>query len=91
MLLDLDIPDDYMQNDVVPAFVRFRVANNDLGKSTTYRQCQTRNFQEEQMRKTAKEDLLFPRNGVICKLKLVDLNHVCNLFSLGNEKDLQKH
>ena len=38
-----------------------------------------------------KKDLLSARNGLMCKLKSIDFNHVCNLFLLENNKTLQKH
>ena len=95
LLLDLDFLDNYIRN-VVPKFVQFRVANKDLRISSTYRQCQTRRLKHEipnkrRCARLLKKDLLYARNDLICKLKWIDFNHVCNSFLLGNDKALRKH
>ena len=96
VFLDLDFLDSCLRNDVAPKFVQFQVANKDLHNLSTYRQCQTKLFKQEISYKKRcawllKKDFLSARNDLMCKLKWIDFNHVCNLFLLGNDKALQKH
>ena len=95
VLLDLDFLDNCIRNNVAPKFVQFRVANKDLRNSSTYRQCQTKLLKQEISNKKRharllKKNLLSARNDLMCKLRWIDFNHVCNLFLLGNDKALQK-
>ena len=96
VLLDLDFLDNCIRNNVVLKFVQFRVANKILRNSPTFRQCQTELLKQEISNKKrsarlSKKDLQSARNNLMCKLKWIDFNHVCNLFLLPNDKTLQKH
>ena len=96
VLLDLDFLDNCIRNNVVTKLVQFRVANKDLRNSPTYRQCQTKLPKQEISNKKRrarllKKDLQSTRNDLMCKLKWIDFNHLCNLFLLGNDKALRKH
>ena len=95
VLLDLDFLDNCIRNNIVPKFVQFRVADKELRNSSTYRQCQTKLLKQEisnekRHASLLKKDLQSARNDLICKLKWINFNHVCNLFLLGNDKAFQK-
>ena len=96
VLVDLDFLDNCNRNNVTPKLVQFQVANKDLRNSSAYKQCQTKLLKEEISNKKRltgllEKDLLSARNDLMCKLRWVDFNHVCNLFLLDNNKALRKH
>ena len=41
--------------------------------------------------RTLRRDLTSVRNELSLKLSFIDLNHVCNLFWIGNDKAISKH
>ena len=95
-LLDLDFLDNCLKNNIIPKFVQFRVSNNGLRHSSTYKQCQIKLIQQEVSNKkrrlrTLKRDLSSVRHELSLKLSFIDLNHVCNLFLIGNDKAISKH
>ena len=96
VLVDLDFLDNCNRNNVTPKLVQFQVANKDLRNSSAYKQCQTKLLKEEisnkkRLTRLLEKDLLSARNDLMCKLRWVDFNHVCNLFLLDNNKALRKH
>ena len=67
-----------------------------LRNSTAYRQCQIKLLKQEISNKkrnlrTLRRDLTLLRNELSLTLSFVDLNHVCNLFLIGNDKAILKH
>ena len=61
-----------------------------------YRQCQIKLLKQEisnQKRNLIilRRDLTSVRNELSLKLSFIDLNHVCNLFLIGNDKAILKH
>ena len=85
-----------IKNNVTTKFVQFRLANTDLRDSSVYRQCQQRLLKQEIINKKrrvrlVKKDLSSVRNEVMFKLKWIDFDHVCNFFSVGNDKSIFKH
>ena len=61
-----------------------------------YRQCQIKLLKQEISNKkrslrTLRRDLTSVRNELSLKLSFIDLNHVCNLFLIGNNKAILKH
>ena len=96
VLLDIDFLNTCLKNDIIPKFVQFRVSNKDLRNSTAYRQCQIKLLKQEISNKkrnlrTLRRDLTSVRNELSLKLSFIDLNHVCNLFLIGNDKAILKH
>ena len=60
-----------------------------------YRQCQIKLLKQEISNKkrslrTLRRDLTSVRNELSLKLSFIDLNHVCNLFLIGNDKAILK-
>ena len=96
MLLDIDFLNTCLKNNIIPKFVQFRVSNKDLRNSTAYRQCQIKLLKQEISNKkrnlrTLRRDLTSVRNELSLKLSFIDLNHVCNLFLIGNDEAILKH
>ena len=63
---------------------------------TAYRQCQIKLLKQEISNKkrnlrTLRRGLTSVRNELSLKLSFIDLNHVCNLFLIGNDKAILKH
>ena len=61
-----------------------------------YRQCQIKLLKQEISNKKRnliilRRDLTSVRNKLSLKLSFIDLNHVCNLFLIGNDKAILKH
>ena len=48
-------------------------------------------FTKKKSSRTLRRDLSSVRNELSLKLSFVDLNHVCNLFLIGNDKTISKH
>ena len=95
-LLDLDFLDNCLKNNITPKFVQFRVSNSSLRSSSTYKQCQIKLIKQEVSNKrkrlrSLKRDLSSVRHELSLKLCFIDLNYVCNLFLLGNDKAISKH
>ena len=96
VLLDIDFLNTCLKINIIPKFVQFRVSNKDLRNSTVYRQCQIKLLKQEISNKkrnlrTLRRDLTSVRNELSLKLSFIDLNHVCNLFLIGNDKAILKH
>ena len=98
VLLDIDFLNTWntcLKKNVAKC-VQFRVSNKDLRNSTAYRQCQIKLLKQEISNKkinlrTQRRGLTSVRNELSLKLSFFDLNHVCNLFLIGNDKVILKH
>ena len=96
VLLDIDFLNTCLKNNIIPKFVQFLVSNKDLRNSTAYRQYQIKLLKQEISNKkrnlrTLRRDLTSVRNELSLKLSFIDLNHVYNLFLIGNDKAILKH
>ena len=96
VLLDIDFLNTCLKINIIPKFVQFRLSNKDLRNSTVYRECQIKLLKQEISNKkrslrTLRRDLTSVRNELSLKLSFIDLNHVCNLFLIGNDKAILKH
>ena len=91
-LLFLKICEDH---NVIPKFLRFKVANSNLCSSYAYRRCQRRLLREEIYNKrlvVSKLDreskLLY--NSVKSNLNLIDFDHILNSSLISSEKELEQ-
>ena len=96
VLLDIDFLNTCLKNNIIPKFVQFLVSNKDLRNSTAYRQYQIKLLKQEISNKkrnlrTLRIGLTSVRNELSLKLSFIDLNHVYNLFLIGNDKAILKH
>ena len=96
VLLDIDFLNTCLKNNIIPKFVQFLVSNKDLRNSTAYRQYQIKLLKQEISNKkrnlrTLRRGLTSVRNELSLKLSFIDLNHVYNLFLIGNDKAILKH
>ena len=82
-------------HNVIPKFLRFKVANSNLCSSSTYRWCQRKLLREESyskkllVSKLDKESKLL-YNNVKSNLNLIDFYHFLNISLISNEKELEK-
>ncbi|XP_057290203.1 uncharacterized protein LOC130612883 [Hydractinia symbiolongicarpus] len=93
--LDLDFLCYCRDNDLVPKFLHFRLANRGLQNSNSYKQCQRNLLKEEIHQKTSRIHVL--ENGFdllhSClkeRLSVIDLAHVCSIFLGSNDRILKK-
>ena len=96
VLLDIDFLNTWLKNKIIPKFVQFLVSNKDLRNSTAYRQYQIKLLKQEISNKkrnlrTLRIGLTSVRNELSLTLSFIDLNHVCNLFLIGNDQAILKH
>ena len=87
----LKISEDH---NVIPKFLRFKVANSNLCSSSTYRQCQRKLLREEIdskrfVSKFYKESKPL-YNNVKSNLNLIDFHHVLSISQISNEKELEQ-
>ena len=82
--------------DVVPNFLKFRLANKNLKNSMTYRKCQRQLLKAEIDSKESRLKVLRNKfNHVKCELQIIlnfiDFAHICSLFFISNDRSLEKH
>ena len=82
--------------DVVPNFLKFRLANRNLKNSVTYRKCRRQLLKVEIDSKEPHLKVLRNNfNHVKCKLQIIlnfiDFAHICSLFLISNDRSLEKH
>ena len=88
--LDLEFLCKCNDNNVIPKFLNFRVANNHLKFSTTYKQCQS-NLLREEIRQKKSTVRILQKEFTCLKaslqnvLNLIDFAHVSTLFLGINE------
>ena len=92
--LDLEFLCKCNDNNVIPKFLNFRVANNHLKFSTTYKQCQSNLLREEirQKKSTARilqKEFTSLKSSLQNELNLIDFAHVSTLFFGINDKILK--
>ena len=96
MTLDIDFLDTCLKINIIPKFVQLHVSNKGLENSVTYRRYQIMLLKQEifikkRKLRTLRRDLTWVRNELSLRLSFIDLNHVCNLFLIGNDKAILKH
>ena len=82
--------------DVVPNFLKFRLANKNLKNSMTNRKCQRQLLKAETDSKESRLKVLRNKfNHVKCELQItlnfIDFADICSLFLLSNNQSLEKH
>ena len=82
--------------DVVPNFLKFRLANKNLKNSLTNRKCQRQLLKAETDSKESRLKVLRNKfNHVKCELQIIlnfiDFADICSLFLLSNNQSLEKH
>ena len=92
-LLDLQFLKICEDHNVIPKFLRFKVANSNFCSSSTYRRCQRKLLREEVYNKRLVVSKLDKEskslyNNVKSNLNLIDFHHVLNISLISNEKEL---
>ena len=83
--LDLEFLSKCNDNNIIPKFLNFRVANNHLNFSTTYKQSQSNLLREEIRQKKSTVRILKKEFSSLIaslqnELNLVDFTHVSTIF-----------
>ena len=94
-LLDLQFLKICEDHNVIPKFLRFKVAHSNLRSSSTYRRCQRKLLREEIYNKRLVVSKLEKEskslyNTVKSNLNLIDFHHVVNISLISNEKELKQ-
>ena len=92
--LDLEFLCKCNDNNVIPKFLNFRVANNHLKFSTTYKQCQSNLLREEIRQKKStvrilQKEFTSLKSSLQNELNLIDFAHVSTLFFGINDRILE--
>ena len=93
--LDLDFLQSCQHSNVIPKFLRFKLANRNLRSSPAYNTCQKRLLKEEiNIKKNKIKQYLLELNNVKkelqSKIGFVDFCHICTLFLNINNKKLSR-
>ena len=94
-LLDLQFLKICEDHNVIPKFLRFKVANATLRTSLTYKRCQKKLLREEVYNKKLlvsqldRDSKLQYKNRKLA-LNIVDFHHVLNISLMSNEKELER-
>ena len=93
-LLDLQFLKICEDHNVIPKFLRFKVANSKLRSSSTYRSCQRKLLREEIYNKRLVVGKLDKESRSLynakSNLNLIDFHHVLNISLISNEKELEQ-
>ena len=92
--LDLEFLNLCVENNVIPKFIQFRVANKEFRNSVAYRKCLKKLLQKEIINKKRRyklleNDLKSVKDELLLSINLFDYNHVSNLFLVKNDKSLR--
>ena len=92
--LDLLFLETYLENQIIPKFLNFRVRNLHLKTSRAYHACQLKLLREEisfkrSRIKTLENDFNTPKRKLRGILGIIDYTHVCCLFLNKNDKKLK--
>jgi len=95
VLLDLKFLEECRKYNVIPKFLRFRLANRNLQNSNAYLTCQKRLLQEEISNKKSKiriykNEITSSKEFLYRTLSIIDYYHICNLFLASNDKRIIK-
>ena len=94
--LDLEFLNLCVENNVIPKFIQFLVANKELRNSVPYKKCLNKLLQQEviikkQRYRLLEKDLKLVKDELLLSINLFDYNHVCNLFPVKNGKSSRSH
>ena len=92
---DLEFLNSCIENDVTPKFLSFKLPNNNLRNSITYKECQLQLLNQEiKDKKTIisrqKKEFDKIKKGIKVEISYLDFAHVCCLFLVQNDKKLTK-
>lgn len=93
--LDIEFVTNCINNDLVPKFIQFKVANRGLRTSRVYRQCQQRLLNEELASKKRHELRLQKqfdqlREKIRCIIRVIDFIHVSTKFLVLNDRKIRR-
>ena len=94
-LLDLQFLKICEDHNVIPKFLRFKVANATLCTSLTYKRCQKKLLREEIYNKKLlvsqlDRDSKLQYKNMKLALNIIDFCHVLNISLMSNEKELER-
>ena len=92
---DLDFLQSCQQNNLMPKFLNFKVANSSLSFLRTYKLCQRQLLKQEIKEKISiifkqKKEFTALKKLVKNKLSIIDFAHICCLFLVGKDKKITK-
>ena len=93
--LDTEFLENCIKNNLIPTFVKFKVANHRLKNSKTYKDCQIRLLHEEVHNKRKQLNIQIKKlkqlNAEIrSNISWIDFAHIAGYFTAHNEKMLTK-
>ena len=94
--LGLDFLTKYKDNDILPNFLNFQLANKKLQDSFSYKTCQQNvllteiNLKRSRLR-VLKNEFYLLHNELKSVLNCIDFVHVCSLFLSSNDVILKSH
>ena len=94
--LDLEFLNLCVENNVIPKFIQFLLANKELRSSLACRRGLNKLLQKEgiskkQRSRLLEKDLKSVNEEMLLSINLLDYKHVCNLFLVKNDKFLRCH
>ena len=93
--LDLAFLENCIKNNLIPNFVKFKVANHSLKSSKVYKECQIKLLHQEIQEKKKQLNILRKKRQLLdsevrAKIRWIDFAHVSNYFTAHNDKILDK-
>ena len=93
--LDLVFLRTCKKNNVIPKFLRFKLANRQLSSSRAYNICQKRLLNEEisnkhKLVRTLAFNLTSLEKNLKCVLNIIDFVHITTVFLTSNNKNILK-
>ena len=88
--VDIDFLETCVRHDVIPTFVRFKVANHNLRTSSTYTECQKRLLHTElgnksNVLKETKQELATLYTRLRQTISYLDFGHIHSIITNGNK------
>ena len=88
--LDLEFLNLCVENNGIPKFTEFHVANKELQSSAAYRKCLNKLLQQEVINKKRRcrlleKDLKSVKDELLLSINLFGYNHIFNLFLVKND------
>ena len=92
---DSDFLQSCQQNILIPKFLNFKIASSSLQFSRTYKQCHRQLLKQEIKEKVSiiskqKKEFTALMKLIKKKLSIIDFEHICCLFLVGNDKKITK-
>ena len=85
--LDLEFLNLCVENNVIPKFMQFGVANKELRNCVAYRKC----LNKKQRYRFLEKSIKSVKDELLLSINLFDYIRVCNLFLVKNDKSLRSH